>query len=243
MCAEVSPASSCLRATSMACTKMSDARNAKPRRAMIHFFVTSAICEVSLLAVAEGQAPDPVQHFFDAALELRDLLKFDFFFAESEAFQVELRGELSRYDSEWEERLHEGPEAIQALVQSFRPFSAHRVLRPFLEAYQVVGDRLARHDPSQDIDREAFLAECLRSGHQYLLQHRIRSGASVSKVLFETAFRIAENRDLIESRAATEGSFALSKRRAEFEAELQAILRRVYAIEALAASRRAGLID
>ena len=46
----------------------------------------------------------------------------------------------------------------------------------------------------------------------------------------------------MESRSSTEGDFSLNKRRAEFAAEIQTLLRRVYAIDALAASRRAGLI-
>jgi glycerol-3-phosphate O-acyltransferase len=212
------------------------------RNTIVHFFITSAICELSLLAVAEGDAPDPVQHFFDAALELRDLLKFEFFFAESDFFLAELRRELARYEPEWEERICEGADAIQSLVQQFRPFSSHRVMRPFLEAYRVVSDSLASREPSDAIDRKAFLADCLSLGHQYLLQRRIYSGASVSQVLFETAFQIAQNRDLIESRSATEGDFSLGKRRGEFQAEIETTLRRVYAIEALAASRRAGLI-
>jgi glycerol-3-phosphate O-acyltransferase len=212
------------------------------RNTIVHFFVTSAIAELALLEVAEQEAPDRVEHFFNAALELRDLLKYEFFFAESDVFLAELREELERHDPHWEDRLHAGSDAIQALVQDFRPFSSHRILRPFLEAYQVVSDSLTRLDASETFDEKAFLKDCLALGHQYHLQRRIHSGASISGVLFETALRIAKNRDLVESRSLTEGNFSLMKRRGEFAEEVRAVLRRCYAIDALAASRRAGLI-
>src|SRR5262245_21107154 len=52
------------------------------RNTIIHFFVTGAIVEVSLLRAAEDDVTDRRSAFFDAALALRDLLKFEFFFSE-----------------------------------------------------------------------------------------------------------------------------------------------------------------
>jgi hypothetical protein len=56
-------------------------------------------------------------------------------------------------------------------------------------------------------------------------------------VLYATALKLASNRGLLV--AGTEG---LAARRAEFAAELRLVIRRVDAVAALAASRRAGLI-
>ena len=72
---------------------------------------------------------------------------------------------------------------------------------------------------------------------QYRLQRRIRSAESVSKVLFATALRLARNRKLVA------GPAGLAPARAAFAVELRECIRRVDAIDALAASRRAGLID
>ena len=127
---------------------------------------------------------------------------------------------------------------IDRLVRRFKPFSAHRVLRTFFEAYQVVGDALARHDPGADVEEAAFLRECLAIGRQYRLQRRIGSAESVSRVLFQTALKLADNRGLLDP-----GGAERAEERRAFAEELRDALRRVDAIAALAASRRAGLID
>jgi glycerol-3-phosphate O-acyltransferase len=207
------------------------------RNTIIHFFVNPAISELALLCAAEGGGADPVGEFFRAALQLRDLLKFEFFFADRELFRGELRRELAERDPRWEEALHAGPDAIQALVRSFRPFNAHRVMRPFLEAYRVVADLLARQDSSAPLDRARFLAACMGVGRQYRLQGRLHSTASISRVLFETALRLAENRGLLEPNRPE-----LARWRTALAEEIRDWLRRIDAIDALAASRRAGLI-
>ena len=77
----------------------------------------------------------------------------------------------------------------------------------------------------------------LTRGKQYLLQRRIQSGESVSKVLFETALRLAGNRGLLER-----GTPDLIERRRAFAEEIRAAIRRADAIELLAQARVAGLI-
>ena len=83
-----------------------------------------------------------------------------------------------------------------------------------------------------------FVSECIGLGKQYHLQRRIHSAASVSKVLMHTALRLAENRGLLEV-----GAPDLAARRRSFAEEIRATIRRVEAVDALAASRRVGLID
>ncbi len=123
------------------------------------------------------------------------------------------------------------------MLRSFLPFSSHRVLRPFVEAYQLVADLLEQLDPSEEFDEGAFVNRCMGLGRQYHLQRRIHSAASVSQVLFRNALRLAENRGLLDASAPD-----LLERRRAFAAELRGVVHRVEAIDALAASRRAGLI-
>jgi glycerol-3-phosphate O-acyltransferase len=207
------------------------------RNTIIHFFVNPAISELSLLRAGESGGADAAGEFFRAAMQLRDLLKFEFFFADKEIFRGELLRELAERDPHWEDALRGGSDAIQALVRSFRPFNSHRVLRPFLEAYRVVADLLARHDPATPIDRGRFLAACMGVARQYRLQGRLHSTASISRVLFENALRLAENRALLETDQPE-----LVRSRSAFADEIRGWLRRIDAIDALAASRRAGLI-
>jgi glycerol-3-phosphate O-acyltransferase len=208
------------------------------RNTIIHFFVTGAIAELALLRAAECEPEAATGAFWDDALRLRDLLKFEFFFADREAFRGEVQREVALHDADWEARLRGGSPAIHALVRRFRPFSAHRVLRPFLEAYRVVSDALERHDLAAPVDEPAFLSTCLALGKQYVLQRRIRRAESVSKVLFGTALRLAANRNLLDPNAPE-----LAERRRAFAAEIRAVIRRIDAIDALALSRLAGLID
>ena len=111
------------------------------------------------------------------------------------------------------------------------------MLRPFLEAYRIVADHLERQQ-AEEIDEARFVQECMGLGRQYRLQRRIRSSASISKVLFNTALKLAENRDLLRSRESD-----LAAWRAAFATEIREAIRRSEAIDALAASRRAGLTD
>ncbi len=206
------------------------------RNTIIHFFVNGAIAELALLEAAEREG-EPRARFWDAAMALRDLLKFEFFFAEKDEFRAEVDAELRLHDPEWEHALSRGRGTIEQMVRRIRPFSAHRVLRPFLESYRVVADGLARRDPAATFDESAFITSSLALAQQYQLQKRVHSGESVSKVLFATAVRLAKNRKLVDPGPD------VAERRQRFAAEIRDALRRVDAISALAQARRAGLID
>jgi glycerol-3-phosphate O-acyltransferase len=207
------------------------------RNTVIHFFVNACIVELALLRAAEGDVADRLAAFWEETLRLRDLLKFEFFFAEKEIFRGELVQELRFHDSDWERRVQAGSDAVRSMVRGFRPFSSHRVLRPFVDAYQIVGDLLEQEDGDEPIDEGKFLERCMRAGRQYHLQRRIHSAASVSQVLFRNALRLAENRGILES-----GPPDLAARRRAFADEVRSVVDRIEAIDALAASRRAGVI-
>jgi glycerol-3-phosphate O-acyltransferase len=207
------------------------------RNTVIHFFVNGSIAELALLRAGDAGVTDPPAELWNEALRLRDLLKFEFFFADKDAFREELRAEIALHDPEWEACLPQGTEAIHALLRRFRPFSAHRILRPFVEAYQVVADALERA-PLGPLDESRFLTACLALGKQYQLQRRICSPESVSKVLFATALRLARNRRLVDAEGGE-----VAERRRRFAAEIRDVIRRIDAIDALVASRRAGLIE
>jgi glycerol-3-phosphate O-acyltransferase len=209
------------------------------RNSIIHFFVDHAIAELALLEAADaGPHDDRVASFWRAAMQLRDLLKFEFFFTDRDAFRGTLRRELADRDPNWEETLARSAEGAHELVKRSRPFNAHRVLRPFLEAYRVVADRLEQTRSDTVIDERGFLEACIGLGRQYQLQRRVHSAESVSKVLFETALKVADNRGLVHSTEPEIGQW-----RRVFAEQIRTLLRRIDAVEALAASRRAGLIE
>jgi glycerol-3-phosphate O-acyltransferase len=127
--------------------------------------------------------------------------------------------------------LHEfTPEDARRWLENGEPLVAHLVLRPFLDAYHVVADRLAAwEDDDEPFDEPRFLDECLRVGRQWALQKRLASEESVSLELFKPALRLAEHRDLVRS-----GAPGTAERRRDFLEEMRGTVRRVNMIAELA---------
>jgi glycerol-3-phosphate O-acyltransferase len=206
------------------------------RNTIVHHFVNGAIAELALLRVSEAEIDDAERLFWSEVMRLRDLLKFEFFFSEKDRFVEEVADELSRYRSTWLDTLRQGPEGARELVTKLRPLRAHWALRPFLEAYLVVGDTLLREPEDRPVDDKAFLGRCLGLGKQYRLQRKIRSEEAISQVLFKSALALAANRRL------TTPAPGLTTRRREFADEIRDVLRRTDVIRTLSAGRRAGLV-
>ena len=75
---------------------------------------------------------------------------------------------------------------------------------------------------------------CLGLGKQYLLQQRIQSASSISKVLFQTALKVAGNRGLLEGDDPAE----LLRRREAAAVSMRDLVARIDIIDAFAAERR-----
>jgi glycerol-3-phosphate O-acyltransferase len=197
------------------------------RNSIIHFFLNRAIAELVLVGVDEGKPADPVEEGWREAVRIRDLLKFEFFFAPTSEFRLELREELSILDAEWERQVGD-PGAAWAALTRTRLRLAPLLLSSFLEAYMVVAERLADRDPAAAVDEKKMVSECLGVAHQYRLQARIVSTESISRELFATALRVAANRGLV-----TPGAPDLALRRASFAAEVQTLVARLQRIRAI----------
>ncbi|MGH9122807.1 MAG: 1-acyl-sn-glycerol-3-phosphate acyltransferase, partial [Acidimicrobiales bacterium] len=108
------------------------------RNRIIHFFVTRAITELVLLDLVRGpKEGDLAARAWAEALRLRDLLKYEFFFANKAEFAEELRAELAILDPDWERKAGD-PTAIATGLAGLPLLLGHRVLGSFLEAYMVV---------------------------------------------------------------------------------------------------------
>jgi glycerol-3-phosphate O-acyltransferase len=200
------------------------------RNTIIHFFVNAAIAELALLKAAEQTFGEREQAFWDEAVYLRDLLKFEFFFKEKDVFRAGLDAELKLQSPDWREALARGRDSTLALLKGFRPLTAHGVLRSFFEAYAVVADTLAARDPGI-VDERKLLNDCGAVGRQYMLQHKIQSAESVSKHLFLTGLQLVKHQKLLEITDNVAG------RRKAFAVSLADIMRRIDTIEALAQER------
>jgi glycerol-3-phosphate O-acyltransferase len=163
---------------------------------------------------------------------LRDLFKFEFFYAPSEEFQREIRTDLDRYDSNWQALIEQGPVGALQLLNSMLPLVSHATLLTYAEAYSVVVDLAARMDASDTLEKEACVADALRLGHQAYLQRRISSESSIGKLLFSNGFKMLEHRQLTEG-----GDESVAEARKDMAKQMRELLRRVEVIRALAANR------
>jgi glycerol-3-phosphate O-acyltransferase len=148
------------------------------RNSIIHFFLDRSICEIALLA-ARAAGGDREARFWHQALELRDLLKFDFYFQERDEYRAALAAEMDREDPDWRSVFGQDPGKIDDLLRRMRPMTSPLMLRPFLEAYQIVADVLAKH---RELDDESELVTlALGLGRQYRLKARsVRTNRSRS---------------------------------------------------------------
>jgi glycerol-3-phosphate O-acyltransferase len=191
------------------------------RNTAAHLLVIRAIVELISVHATEERLEDPVAGAWEEALRLRDLLKFEFFFAGRREFAQELRDELTAFDPDWEHRASD-PDAVWTQLTSSRLYLAHRLLRCYIEAYQVVADRLAARDSRAPMDEREFLGECLGVARQYRMQQRIGSTETISREMLGTALQLARHRGLTEP-----GTDGLALRREEFAAEVRALARRL----------------
>ena len=153
--------------------------------------VDRAIGELSLVAASEG-GPDGLATATEEALRLRDLLKFDFFFARRRDFAAEMAAGAGGHRPGRRRRscTSSRPADARRWLEAGNPLVSPLVLRPFLDAYHLVADRLAAWE-DEPVDEPSFLDECLRVGRQWAMQGRLASEESVSLELFKPALRLA----------------------------------------------------
>lgn len=185
------------------------------RNSLIHAFLETSIVELSLVHAARAPQGERVDAFWAQAMRLRSLLKFDFYFADSATFRENIAEELE-WNHDWESQLDAGPEAVDALLRAKRPLMSNSMLRPFVEAYEIVADVLC--DAPTDISDKELTRQALGVGSQYAAQGLVRSNESVSALLFATARQVAADQKLLE--AAPD----LRERRRAFLDELRAII-------------------
>jgi glycerol-3-phosphate O-acyltransferase len=189
------------------------------RNTLIDAFLETSIVELALAYAARAEG-DRLEAFWSQAMRLRDLLKFEFYFADSAAFREHIAEEMAWHD-DWETHVTTGD--FGTLLRGKKPLMSHAMLRPFLEAYEIVADVL--RDAPAEINEKDLTKLALGVGKQYAAQGRVRSNESVSALLFATARQVIADQGLL--RASTD----LAERREAFLAELRAILRDMDGVE------------
>ncbi|MGE2733096.1 glycerol-3-phosphate 1-O-acyltransferase [Mycolicibacterium vaccae] len=184
------------------------------RNSLIDAFLETSLVELALAYAARAET-DRMTAFWTQVMRLRDLLKFEFYFADSAAYRQHVAAEMAGHE-DWESDVAAGGERIDALLRAKRPAIAGPLLRPFFEAYRIVADALV--GAPHDISEKDLTAKALGLGQQYLAQSRVQSTESVSALLFATARQVAVDQDLLAP------ARDLAERRDAFRSELRGIL-------------------
>jgi glycerol-3-phosphate O-acyltransferase len=206
------------------------------RNTIIHHFVNKAILELALLKASDAHTDQSAEVFWRETKKLRNYFKFEFFYPKKKQFRAELKQELSLIDPQWEHHLDAGGQEVRALLSNSRPLVAHASLLPFVEAYSLVFDLLARLDAAADApDEKEWVNQALRQGKQAYLQRRITSEASIGKILFSNGFKLARNLGLTQAEGAD-----LGERRSRMLKEFKELSRRLEIIRLMALSDNTG---
>jgi glycerol-3-phosphate O-acyltransferase len=192
------------------------------RNTLIDAFLETSIVELALVYASRAES-DRLEAFWAQAMRLRDLLKFDFYFADSTAFKEHVAEEMSWFD-DWERHVVQGE--VDTLLRAKKPMIAGAMLRPFFEAYEIVADVL-RDEPAEVGEKE-LTKKALGVGRQYVAQDRVHSNESVSALLFATARQVVADQHLLEPAAD------LEDRRVAFRDELRGILGDMDKVEQIA---------
>jgi glycerol-3-phosphate O-acyltransferase len=204
------------------------------RNGMIHFFVNGAIADLALAGIRDDAAAPKAEQFREMALSIRDLFKFEFFFENSEKFLSSLNKDLEIRAPGWQSALQARESGVRKLLRSMSPILGHGTLRPFLEAYALIGEILANDASGSASTSGDLVAAAFKLGKQRLRQQRIQCEESLSTNYFENAVNIAAHRGLLDA-----GDDVRSKRIA-FRDELLGL---VYRAKLLASIAESQLLD
>lgn len=198
------------------------------RNTIVHHFVTKAIAELALLH-AEVHPENPVAEFWLEANRLRDVFKFEFFYAPTEEFNQEIDDELSFFDGQWKEQLQNDPRFVKSFLLNCRPLVAHAVLRPYIEAYRVVSEVFSRLEASETLDEKAAVNAAFKYARQAYLQRRISSKASIGEMLFKNGIKLLDSYGLV----AGSDDVSLVDRRKQVSKNFRILSHRLEQIRAL----------
>ncbi|HEY5890792.1 MAG TPA: 1-acyl-sn-glycerol-3-phosphate acyltransferase [Acidimicrobiia bacterium] len=163
------------------------------RNVVVHHFLNRSIAEIALSGLSHSETAS-VEAFNMAALELRDLLKFEFFFPEKGEFLDNISTDLEIDVPGWRHLLFSsGPDQ---LIEKLGAPMSRWALVPFLDAYQIVADELVATGGAYS--EKKFLKSALDRARMYRIEDETIAGESASQVLFKSALALAENRGLLE---------------------------------------------
>lgn len=197
------------------------------RNTIVHHFVNKAITELSLMSAARDEN-DSLAAFWTEADRLKDMFKFEFFYEPSEQFQANIKKELAHYDVEWEDKIST-PALASNMLKNMQPLLAHCCLKPYVEAYRIAADVLARLPANETLDEKALIAASFKYGRQAYLQRRISSKASIGEILFKNGYKLFDSYGIVAA-----GTKDIVERRKQVSKDLRSLSHRIESIRNMA---------
>ncbi len=205
------------------------------RNTIIHFFINDALGELGILLCNGDGETDPQAAFREEVLELRDLFKFEFFYAPKEAFFDQVSMSLALRDPDWLAWLGQNQDQKRQRLAQMRPLLAQPVLRSLVDAYVVVANVLLAYDSHPADDEQEFLGKCLALGGQMYRQRRIASEESIAKEQYKGGWQLVRNRGLTAA-----ADIDLAAARTGFALQLRRLSHHLDVIQSIAVSRMSG---
>ena len=199
----------------------------------VHHFIVSAFAELALAACAglpTGVTPAEVE---GQCGRLRELFKFEFFFARKEAFRGQVRNEFEQLAPGWATVVTQGGEAIDSLLRRKPMRIAQGLLAPYLAAYSAVARVLVLDPPGDDLPHQGRIEHCLEASWSAAAGGRERP--AVSREVIRNGVRLAENRGLLQPATAAAGAG-----RTAFLEELETLQRALNRLQQLGPPAAAG---
>jgi putative phosphoserine phosphatase / 1-acylglycerol-3-phosphate O-acyltransferase len=166
----------------------------------VHHFYHRAFIELALAAIAALPPEARMPAFWTEIMALRDLFKFEFFYAKKTIFSDEIEADLRFVDPNWEETIFKTESDIYTLLEQQKVLVAPVLLFNYVEAYRVIAQGLQTWDWEHQSFTEAdFLQFCLFLGEEMHWQGRIRRIEAVSKPFLLNGIRLVTNLGLLTS--------------------------------------------
>ena len=201
------------------------------RNTIVHHFVSKAIAELVLVDALKNSNAT-LDTFWQEADRLRDLFKFEFFYAPTEEFHADIDSVLIFYDEQWQQKFND-QSYIESLLNKLTPLVAHTSLTPYIEAYRIIADCFAQLDGTQTLSEKELLDIAFKYGQQLYLQRRISSKASMGKMLFINAYKLFDSYGLVAAEKDTIKANELTIRRKKISCDLHSLSKRTEKIRVM----------
>lgn len=165
-----------------------------------HHLYHRAFIELALMLSQDQEKSDRQLFFWTTIMDLRDLFKFEFFYAKKPVFSKKIEGDLALFQRKPPITLRDDSINYRRLLSKQKVLVAPVVLFPYLEAYKVIVQGLKHLDTEYPFDENNFIESCLALGGELQWKGKIQRIESVSKPFLVNGIRLAKNQKLIPTR-------------------------------------------